>query len=563
MFICLVDITQTHARIHINSYIISPHDKIISYFQMRRSSERSQDGCSQNIALRLLAPNPYGAARPDSSWAWIERPQNGTEHQYTQTNDMSWVIVPRIPPCDLPQQMKSPFRCARGQTWASTWYDVIDDDQIGFTIPGSNNQLHSPRATCVLGPPRNVVIQGISNGQVHLQWQPPQSAETVDSYIVTVNNFFRCDTPQGQAHRFSQETLAAAIPIIDNTSYIFSVQAVSGEGESQVRKLALVLRKHKILDMHMDNIFPADIPIVAVPLEDKTVIGRDILIKEPKVTISQIPSDEETLILLDTNAESGSQLDSAGGRHTSLSVRQRTGQPTNSEKECIVLLLGYKDSGTLLFIDDLMNYNLGVIYRDNFRFKLVDANSSKAGTCEEMLRTTIYTLPYQHGLEKRRIKLCALPDLDITTKNPKAFQDHLKKCCDRRYGVDHVNAIAFVTTSNGPPLNKDVLQMLNAMFGPEVKNNMVTIITDSDKRRPRVVTNEAMADYDYFCFNNSVMFGPERDEWKPIWNASMMNFEALFRKLHGMCTMLMVPNKDIIWRTRLRNVFVRKTACVT
>ena len=459
----------------------------------------------------------------------VVQPLSGTEHEGKRTD-----YVPRAPVSspssrDSPRQLKGTFRCTQDQTWDSPWYDLIED------VPASQDWSLD---MCVLGPPRNVVIQGIINGQVHLQWQPPESAELVDGYIVTVNNYFTCDTPQGDVHLYSKETLAAAIPIMDNTSYVFSVQALVSVVESQARKVALVLRKHRIFTMHLENISPAEIPIVTVPLRDKTVTGGDILIKEPKVTFSQVPTSKETRT--DTNTESIPGLGTDDGGHTAKILRRRIRQPVSSDKECVVLLLGFNDSGKLPFIDDLMNYNLGVIYRDNFRFKLADANGSKAGTSEEMLRTTIYTLPYQHGLEMRKIKLCALPDLDITTNNPKAFESHLMKCCDPRYGVDHVNAIAFVTASNGPPLNPKVLQMLSSLFGKEVKNNMMTIITDSDKRRPRVLTNETMANYDYFCFNNSVTFGAQRDELKPIWNTSMMNFQKLFKKLHDMRCMTVV-----------------------
>ena len=474
---------------------------------------------------------------------WIERPLSGLEHEDTRANHVTWGLVSSPPPRASPRQLKGTFRCTRDQSWDSTWYDLIEDVPVEPLIPGSASQGWSSD-TAVFRPPRNVIIQGINNGQVLLQWQPPESAELVDGYIVTVNNYFTCDTPQGELHLYSNEALAAAIPIMDNTSYVFSVQAVVSEVESQARKVALVLRKHRILTMHLQNILPAEISIVDVPLRDKTATGGDILIKEPKVTVSQFLPSEETST--DTNTVSAPGLGTADGGHTAKILRRRIGQPVSSDKECVVLLLGYNDSGKLPFIDDLMNYNLGVIYRDNFRFKLADANSSKPGTCEEMLRTTIYTLPYQHGLEMRRIKLCALPDLDITTKNPKAFESHMRKCCDPRYGVDHVNAIAFVTTSNGPPLNQKVLGMLSSLFGPEVKHNMLTIITDSDKRRPRVLKNEAMADYDCFCFNNSVTFGAQRDELKPIWSASIMNFQQLFRKLHDMRCMTVVPTIGIL-----------------
>ena len=499
------------------------------------------------------------------------------------------------------RQIKGTFlgrAISRPSGWyvVTVYYPLMPEDQC------SNQQQPLTAAEGALGAPREFEIDKIKDGEINLWWRSPShrhNNEVIEGYNLTVNNYISFYDPQDERHCYGSSQFTTVIPIRYNTSYEFCLTAYTASSESEPIKLTLVIRKHEVFQKSLrKDTACEDRPLYFVSPFDATTVGKDVIRMDEYDTIlpinnnskyeemgtgtfEMLPSNNfpdyntDGVMLKDTACEDrplyfvspcdattvGKDVIRMGEYDTILPINNNSkyeemGTGTfemlssnnfpDYNTDGVMLVLGNK-SEKLAFIGSLMNFCLGVQYEDQFRFT-PQQHSFHTETVQS--HTMIYPLRYQEGLEMRRITICDLQDHTANMVWWKCnnilktctLKTLLKTTCDPvRGGVDHVNAIALVLRSDGPPPEAYVLNSLRAMFGPDVVKHVFLIFTDNDTDKARLLSDRRWGS---LCSNiknvehryslNTKLILEKQEPGEQIWYPLMEKCRSLLTKVSSM-----------------------------
>ena len=440
-------------------------------------------------------------------------------------NDGKWRVTLK--------QIKGSFR-EGAISRPSGWYDVTEYDPI---LPGSQHSNQQQPLTATdepLGPPREFEIDKIKDGEIYLRWRGPsprRKNEIVERYDLTISNYISFYDPQNEHHRYDSSQRTTVIPIRNNTSYEFRLAACLAGSVSEPRKITLVLRKHEVLKKSTrKDATCEEKPQYFVPLFDATAVGQSV-----------IRMDEcDALLNISNNSK---QVGTGIGTFEKLSSKQHF---PDYNTDGVMLLLG-NNCEKLAFIGSLLNFCLGVQYEDQFRFT---PQQYSFHTENVQSHTMVYPLRYQEGLEMRRITICDLQDHTANMVWWKrnnilktcTLKTLLKTTCDpARGGVDHVNAIALVLRSDGPPPEAYVLNSLRAMFGRDVVKHVFLIFTDNDTDKARLLSDRRwgslcsdIKNVEHRYSLNTKLILATQEPGEQIWYPLMEKCRSLLTKVSSM-----------------------------
>ena len=369
----------------------------------------------------------------------------------------------------------------RGVSRASGWYDVTEDEQDDDVLPeGHDSHQQPPLASTetTLGAPREFRVNQLKEGKIYLRWEPPspgQNDDAIEEYHLTVKHYIEhCDSEDDQYH-YDSSAQSAVIPIANNVSYVFFLTARTASSVSEPAMIQFVLRKHKLLkrSRRLEKTC-TDKPVHLVPLKDTTTVGGVVIRMELDDSLPCISNTSQSVV--DT------------GTGTFEVVQARSHFPDNNT-QAVILVLG-NDSEKLIWKNSLLNHILGVEYEDRFRFTF---NQHSFQSQKSQRHSVIHTVNYQEGLRNKRITVCELQDTTTLPvwKRAGTLKTLLRKTCDSGCGgVDYVNAIALVLSSDDPPPKDHIAKSLRAVFGPDVVENMLLIFTDNDEYKQRQLLSD-------------------------------------------------------------------------
>ena len=214
------------------------------------------------------------------------------------------------------------------------------------------------------------------------------------------------------------------------------------------------------------------------------------------------------------------------------------GLEREKRKEKVLLVVGATGAGKSTLINGMVNYIMGVEWKDEFRFKIV--TEEVKGT-KEITSYTIYpmdgsAIPYvfrivdtpgfgdTEGLSR---------DVFITNQIKEYFS------LDPPNGIDHFDGIGFVTQSSLTrltPTQQYIFDSILSVFGRDVENNFFMMITFADGKNPPVLEaiENAQISYDsFFKFNNSALFADNAKDGidEMFWQIGQESFKHFFAKL--------------------------------
>ncbi|XP_078354562.1 uncharacterized protein LOC144639170 isoform X1 [Oculina patagonica] len=217
-------------------------------------------------------------------------------------------------------------------------------------------------------------------------------------------------------------------------------------------------------------------------------------------------------------------------------------QEGEMRKEKVLLVVGATGAGKSTLINGMVNYIMGVEWKDEFRFKIVTEEvSSQANSVTREI--TAYTI---HPMEGSAIPyIFTIVDTpgfgDIEGLSRDVFiTSQFKEFFSLKppNGIDHLDGIGFVTQSSLPrltPTQKYIFDSILSIFGKDVENNFFMMITFADVKRPPVLEaiEKAQISYDsFFKFNNSALFADNAkssfDEM--FWQMGHQSFKEFFAK---------------------------------
>ena len=220
------------------------------------------------------------------------------------------------------------------------------------------------------------------------------------------------------------------------------------------------------------------------------------------------------------------------------------GHPTPGEHEKVLMVLGATGAGKSTTINGMVNYILGVEWKDDFRFKLItDETGGKSQAHSQTQGITAYTF---HKMEGSRVPY-ALTVIDTPgfgdtrgLKRDKEITSKIKEFFSIRGedGIDHLDGIGFVTQASLArltPTQQYIFDSILSTFGKDIASNIFMLITFADGNKPPVLAaiNEAEIPFaKHFKLNNSALFvSPKSADTEDEEDEDEGNFAEMFWKM--------------------------------
>ena len=236
----------------------------------------------------------------------------------------------------------------------------------------------------------------------------------------------------------------------------------------------------------------------------------------------------------------------------------------------VLMVMGATGAGKSTLINGMINYILGVEWQDDFRFKLI-VEDAKRQTESVTDHITAYTI---HPMEGSRV------DYTFTIIDTPGFGDtrgmerdeEIKKQVKEFFslgggkGIEHLDAVGFVTQSalvRLTPTQKYIFESILEMFGVDVKENFLTLVTFCDGQKPPVIeaVQKEIPCSAYFKFNNSALYTHASDDDmfnQMFWKMGEMSFRTFFTEFNAKKSISLMLTKQVLENREKLEEFLSK-----
>ncbi|XP_067033107.1 uncharacterized protein [Acropora muricata] len=244
----------------------------------------------------------------------------------------------------------------------------------------------------------------------------------------------------------------------------------------------------------------------------------------------------------------------------------------DSVPEKVMMVVGSTGSGKTTTVNAMINHVLGVQWKDDFRLKMIHESSSNQGAetignqaYSQTQFVSCYTLPYMEGFKvPYNLTIVDTPGFGDTRgiERDKVITEQIRKFFKTKgsAGIDHVDAICFIAQAGNPrltPTQQYVFDRILAMFGKDIKKNILVLFTFADGQKPQALSAMVAAGIledgnNFFKFNNSALFvanSGEDDEDnfdRMFWRMGIKSFEKFFQGLAQMEPKSLVLTKQVL-----------------
>jgi len=255
-------------------------------------------------------------------------------------------------------------------------------------------------------------------------------------------------------------------------------------------------------------------------------------------------------------------------------VRKSVGSPGNvvgGGTEKVLMVVGATGAGKTTLINGMVNYILGVQWKDNFRYKLVIEDDKVSQANSQTKDITAYTFyPLKGSAVPYTFTIIDTPGFGDTEglERDRQITDQIKEffSIPPPDGIDHLDGIGFVTQASLArltPTQEYIFDSILSIFGKDVAKNIFMLVTFADGQRPPVMDAIAKANIPsqkYYKFNNSALFADNTEETEESFDAmfwkmvvrSFKNFFAEFEKSESVS--LQLTQEVLKEREQLQNL---------
>ncbi|XP_041805012.1 uncharacterized protein LOC121614969 [Chelmon rostratus] len=250
-----------------------------------------------------------------------------------------------------------------------------------------------------------------------------------------------------------------------------------------------------------------------------------------------------------------------------------------------IMLLGATGSGKSTLINGMINYIVGVEWKDNFRFKLIDEDQSRSQAESQTSEVTVYKINHQEGFKiPFSLTVVDTPGFgDAGGIKKDKITEQLRELFSAQCGVSEIDAVCFVAQAALARLTatqKYVFDSVLSIFGKDVAENIRVLVTFVDGQRPPVL--EAInasgvpcpktpeGEPLHFKFNNSALFALNRspaaenmseddeDEGfdEMFWDMGTKSMKRFFVALNAINTKSFTLTKEVLRERRQLEVSV-------
>ncbi|KAJ8251444.1 hypothetical protein GJAV_G00221420 [Gymnothorax javanicus] len=173
-------------------------------------------------------------------------------------------------------------------------------------------------------------------------------------------------------------------------------------------------------------------------------------------------------------------------------VRRCTFGEKSQRETKTILMMGETGTGKSTLINVMVNYILGVEYTDDIRFEIIK-EEERSQTESQTTAVTVYEI---FGSEGARVpfslRLIDTPGYTDTAgmKQDEQIAKNISKLFKSERGVDRIDAVCLVVRASQNRLTDAQVYIFDAilsLFGKDVENNIMVLITFSDGGKPNVL----------------------------------------------------------------------------
>ncbi|XP_045908976.1 uncharacterized protein LOC123973133 isoform X2 [Micropterus dolomieu] len=258
----------------------------------------------------------------------------------------------------------------------------------------------------------------------------------------------------------------------------------------------------------------------------------------------------------------------------------------STRKNRTIMFFGVSGSGKATLINGLINYIVGVEWKDNYRFKLIDEGQSTSQAESQTSEVTVYKINHQEGFKTEySLTIVDTPGFEDTRGiiRDESITEQLCNLFSAELGVSEIDAVCFVAQASLAqltPTQKYVFDSILSIFGKDVAENIRVLVTFADSQRPPVLeainasgvpcpkTRDGLPVH--FKFNNSALFadnkssaagsmsGDDEDEEggfdQMCWNMGTKSMKRFFAALNIIETKSLTMTKQVLReRQQLKN----------
>ncbi|XP_033934314.1 uncharacterized protein [Pseudochaenichthys georgianus] len=249
-------------------------------------------------------------------------------------------------------------------------------------------------------------------------------------------------------------------------------------------------------------------------------------------------------------------------------------QPSQSNRT--IMVLGETGAGKSTLINGMINYILGVEWKDAYRFKLVDEDQLKSQTKSQTSKVTVYQINHQEGFKiPFSLTIIDTPGFGDTRgiERDKEITEQIRNLFSAECGVSDIDAVCFVAQASSvrlTPTQQYVFDSVLSIFGKDVAENIRVLVTFADGQRPPVLeaikasgvpcpeTKDGLPVH--FKFNNSALFaqnqssaaadssGEEEDGGfdQMFWDMGTKSMNRFFVGLDKLTTKSLTMTKEVL-----------------
>ena len=217
----------------------------------------------------------------------------------------------------------------------------------------------------------------------------------------------------------------------------------------------------------------------------------------------------------------------------------------NIVKERVIMVVGATGAGKSTLINGVINFILGVKWKDEFRFKLIVETSPDKKADQAKSQTswiTSYTIHHEKAFTiPFTLTIIDTPGFGDTSgiDRDKEITKQIKCFFTTRGigGIDHIDAVGFVVQSSLPRLTANqtyIFDSILSLFGKDIEDNIFMLLTFADGNKPPVLHGLDAAKMPYkkwFKFNNSALFSGSEGNTEDSDDDDDENFDEMFWKM--------------------------------
>ncbi|KAI2666731.1 hypothetical protein H4Q32_026421 [Labeo rohita] len=232
----------------------------------------------------------------------------------------------------------------------------------------------------------------------------------------------------------------------------------------------------------------------------------------------------------------------------------------------------------------MINYILGVQWKDDFRFVLIDEGKQKSQAESQTSEITAYQINHMDGFRvPYSLTIVDTPGFGDTRgiSHDQKITKQIHEFFSAHGGIDRIDAVCFVVQASLARLThtqKYIFDAILSIFGKDIAENILVLVTFADGKRPPVLeaikvsevpcsTNESGEPL-HFKFNNSALFASnytsaDDEEFdcenfdQMFWKLGFSSMKKSFRSLKTMKTQSLSLTQEVLKERQQLEVLVQ------